>query len=236
MTPALVMLGYAVGARVARAGAARAPDGARCQRATRARRLAGRRVERTRIRRRGGVVPGQGGCRGLADVRRDDLPVGLRRNVPAPGVPQRALRALARRRIRSGGADLVTLTWQYGRTVRRSRRRAQRARGGGQDHRAPVPRGRDSRRCPPRWCSSAEQPAVYCVPGRPATIVLTTGALAVLGPAAATRGLGPRTRSPRRTAPSADHAWQGDASRPARRSALHPRRRGGRAARRDAGR
>jgi hypothetical protein len=28
----------------------------------------------------------------------------------------------------------------------------------------------------------APQPAVYCLPGRPATIVLTTGALAVLGP------------------------------------------------------
>jgi Zn-dependent protease with chaperone function len=29
----------------------------------------------------------------------------------------------------------------------------------------------------------ADRPAVYCVPGRPATIVLTTGALSILGPA-----------------------------------------------------
>ena len=77
---------------------------------------------------------------------------------------------------------LVTLTWQYSRTVHRSRRRAsehaQAARITGRRFPAAG--------MPPLSTAvvlEAEQPAVYCVPGRPATIVLTTGALAVLGPA-----------------------------------------------------
>ena len=76
---------------------------------------------------------------------------------------------------------LVTLAWRYSRTVHRSRRRAM-------EH-AQAARI-TGRRFPAAgiWPLStavvleAEQPAVYCVPGRPATIVLTTGALAVLGP------------------------------------------------------
>jgi Zn-dependent protease with chaperone function len=76
---------------------------------------------------------------------------------------------------------LVTLAWQYSRTVHRSRRRAmehaQAARITGRRFPAAG--------IPPLSTAvvlEAEQPAVYCVPGRPATIVLTTGALAVLGP------------------------------------------------------
>jgi Zn-dependent protease with chaperone function len=76
---------------------------------------------------------------------------------------------------------LVTLAWRYSRTVHLSRRRAM-------EH-AQAARI-TGRRFPAAgiWPLStavvleAEQPAVYCVPGRPATIVLTTGALAVLGP------------------------------------------------------
>jgi Zn-dependent protease with chaperone function len=76
---------------------------------------------------------------------------------------------------------LTTLAWQYGRTVQRAR---QRAREHGQAARI------TGRRFPVEGISplstavvlEAPQPAVYCVPGRPATIVLTTGALAVLGP------------------------------------------------------
>ena len=76
---------------------------------------------------------------------------------------------------------LVTLTWQYSRTVHRSRRRAQ------EHAQAARITGRrfPAAGIPPLSTAvvlEAEQPAVYCVPGRPATIVLTTGALAVLGP------------------------------------------------------
>ena len=76
---------------------------------------------------------------------------------------------------------LVTLTWQYSRTVRRSRRRAR-------EHAqaARITGRRFSAAGIPSLSTAvvleADQPAVYCVPGRPATIVLTTGALAVLGP------------------------------------------------------
>ena len=76
---------------------------------------------------------------------------------------------------------LVALTWQYSRTVHRSRQRAsehaQAARITGRQFPAAG--------IPPLSTAvvlEAEQPAVYCVPGRPATIVLTTGALAVLAP------------------------------------------------------
>jgi Zn-dependent protease with chaperone function len=76
---------------------------------------------------------------------------------------------------------LITLTWRYGRSVHRARRRArehaQAARITGRQFPAAG--------IPPLSTAvvlEAPQPAVYCVPGRPATIVLTTGALAVLGP------------------------------------------------------
>jgi len=76
---------------------------------------------------------------------------------------------------------LVTLAWQYSRTVHRSRRRAQ------EHAEAARITGRHfpAAGIPPLSTAvvlEAPQPAVYCVPGRPATIVLTTGALAVLGP------------------------------------------------------
>ena len=84
---------------------------------------------------------------------------------------------------------LVTLTWQYSRTVHRSRQRArehaQAARITGR--RFPAEGAEGIAEGIPALSTAvvleAEQPAVYCVPGRPATIVLTTGALAVLGPA-----------------------------------------------------
>jgi Zn-dependent protease with chaperone function len=77
---------------------------------------------------------------------------------------------------------LITLTWRYSRTVGSARRRAR-------DHAQPARiTGRQfpAAGIPPLSTAvvlEAPQPAVYCVPGRPATIVLTTGALAVLGPA-----------------------------------------------------
>jgi Zn-dependent protease with chaperone function len=77
---------------------------------------------------------------------------------------------------------LITLTWQYSRTVHRSR---QRAREHAQAARI-TGRHFPAAGIPPLSTAvvlDAPQPAVYCVPGRPATIVLTTGALAVLGPA-----------------------------------------------------
>jgi Zn-dependent protease with chaperone function len=77
---------------------------------------------------------------------------------------------------------VLTLTWRYGRSVQRARRRAsahaQAARITG--------RRFPGTGIPPLSTAvvlEAPQPAVYCVPGRPATIVLTTGALAVLDPA-----------------------------------------------------
>ena len=74
---------------------------------------------------------------------------------------------------------VITLAWRYGRSVHKDRRRAsehaQAARITGR--RFPV-----TGIAPLSTAVVLEtpQPAVYCVPGRPATIVLTTGALAVL--------------------------------------------------------
>jgi Zn-dependent protease with chaperone function len=76
-----------------------------------------------------------------------------------------------------GGVVMILLGWRYGRSVRRAsirtRAHAQAARITGH----PV-EGRDA-----AFVLDATQPAAYCVPGRPPTIVLTTGALAVLDPA-----------------------------------------------------
>jgi hypothetical protein len=73
------------------------------------------------------------------------------------------------------GGTLVAC-WRYGRSLRRAsvrtRAHAEAARITGQR----IGAGN------PAFVLDATQPAVYCVPGRPATIVLTTGALAVLGP------------------------------------------------------
>jgi Zn-dependent protease with chaperone function len=75
-----------------------------------------------------------------------------------------------------GGIVMILLGWRYGRCLRRARVRtrahAQAARITGY----PV-EGRDA-----AFALDATRPAVYCVPGRPPIIVLTTGALAVLDP------------------------------------------------------
>jgi len=74
---------------------------------------------------------------------------------------------------------LMTLAWRYGRSVHGARRRAS------EHAQAARITGRRLAETGIPALSSAvvldtPQPAVYCVPGRPATIVLTTGALAVL--------------------------------------------------------
>jgi Zn-dependent protease with chaperone function len=69
------------------------------------------------------------------------------------------------------------LAWRYGRSVQRAQRRT----------RAHAQAARiTGRRLPGNSCAvvlDAPQPVAYCVSGRPATIVLTTTALAVLDPA-----------------------------------------------------
>jgi Zn-dependent protease with chaperone function len=77
---------------------------------------------------------------------------------------------------------MMTLTWRYGRSVQGARRRAS------EHAQAARITGRrfPGTGIPPLSTAvvlDTPQPAVYCVPGRPATIVLTTGALAVLDPA-----------------------------------------------------
>jgi Zn-dependent protease with chaperone function len=74
---------------------------------------------------------------------------------------------------------LITLAWRYGRSVHGARRRAT------EHAQAARITGRRLGETGIAALSAAvvldtPQPAVYCVPGRPATIVLTTGALAVL--------------------------------------------------------
>ena len=95
-----------------------------------------------------------------------------------------------------GGIAMILLSCRYGRSLRRAsirtRAHAEAARITGHritghrttgqgitGHRAVGPRveGGDA-----PFVLDATQPAVYCVPGRPPTIVITTGALAVLGP------------------------------------------------------
>jgi Zn-dependent protease with chaperone function len=76
---------------------------------------------------------------------------------------------------------VLTLTWRYGRRVAGARRRAS------EHAQAARITGRrfPGTGLPPLSTAvvlETPQPAVYCVPGRPATIVLTTGALAVLDP------------------------------------------------------
>ena len=71
----------------------------------------------------------------------------------------------------------VVLAWRYGRSVQRARRRTH-------EH-AELARmtGRSLPGAGPAMVLDAEQPVAYCVPGRPAAIVLSSGALAVLDPA-----------------------------------------------------
>lgn len=72
----------------------------------------------------------------------------------------------------------VTVAWKYGASLRRTGRRT----------RAHAEAARiTGRRFPVQGSATAvvldaPEPAVYCVPGRPATIVLTSGALGVLAP------------------------------------------------------
>lgn len=77
----------------------------------------------------------------------------------------------------AAGLTAAALTWRYGRTMRRSSR-ATRVHG-----EAARVTGRGLAGAPAAVVLDAPQPAAYCIPGRPATIVLTTGALAVLDPA-----------------------------------------------------
>lgn len=77
----------------------------------------------------------------------------------------------------------VVLAWRYGRSMQRAgrqtRRHAEAARITG--HMLPVQA--DGEAGGITVVLDAPQPAAYCMPGRPAAIVLTSGALAVLGPA-----------------------------------------------------
>ena len=76
----------------------------------------------------------------------------------------------------AGGIVMILLCWRYGRSLRRARIRT-RAHG-----EAARITGRPAGAGSGAFVLDATQPAVYCVPGRPPTIVLTTGALAVLEP------------------------------------------------------
>jgi Zn-dependent protease with chaperone function len=71
----------------------------------------------------------------------------------------------------------AVLSWRYGRSVQRARRRTH-------EH-AELARmtGRSLPGAGQAMVLDAEQPVAYCVPGRPAAIVLSSGALAVLDPA-----------------------------------------------------
>ena len=130
---------------------------------------------------------------------------------------------------------LITLTWQYGRSRAPRPAAIQGTRAGRPDHRAPVPRGRDSAAV---HRGGARGPAARRVLRAGPSGHHRAHHRGPRGPwaDATPRGPGPRARPPGRTAPSADHAGQGDESGAARRSALHPGGRGGCAAGRDAGR
>jgi Zn-dependent protease with chaperone function len=91
----------------------------------------------------------------------------------------------------AGGITMIVLGWRYGRSLRRTsvstREHAEAARIVG--HRVSGP-GVDRLQIDGHrfgggdaaFVLDATRPAVYCVPGRPPTIVVTTGALAVLEP------------------------------------------------------
>ncbi len=76
-----------------------------------------------------------------------------------------------------GTLTAAALGWRYGRSVQRARRRTR--------AHAEVARmtGRSLPGAGPAMVLDAEQPVAYCVPGRPAAIVLSSGALALLDPA-----------------------------------------------------
>lgn len=100
------------------------------------------------------------------------LPLPLRR-LSEPGVsPRLGLAATAF----AAGIIMILLGWRYGRSLRRAsvrtRVHAEAARITGYPF-----EGREA-----AFVLAATRPAAYCLPGRPPTIVLTTGALAVLDP------------------------------------------------------
>jgi len=74
------------------------------------------------------------------------------------------------------GVVMIGLTWRYGRSLRRA---SSRTRAHGEAARIT---GRRAGGTNAPFVLDAAVPAVYCVPGQPPTIVVTTGALAVLGP------------------------------------------------------
>jgi len=96
----------------------------------------------------------------------------------APAVYRSAIFEFALGITTIAAAVIVTvLAWRYGRSVQRGQRRTR-------DH-AEVARI-TGRRLPGAGAAvvlDAAQRVAYCVPGRPATIVVTSGALAVLDPA-----------------------------------------------------
>jgi Zn-dependent protease with chaperone function len=75
-----------------------------------------------------------------------------------------------------GGLVMIGLTWRYGRSLRRARSRTR------AHAEAARITGRRAGGTNAPFVLDAAVPAVYCVPGQPPTIVVTTGALAVLGP------------------------------------------------------
>jgi Zn-dependent protease with chaperone function len=95
-----------------------------------------------------------------------------------------------------GGVTMIVLGWRYGRSLRRTsvstREHAEAARIVGHrvgEHRVGGHRvgghqaaGHRAGGGDAAFVLDATRPAVYCVPGRPPTIVVTTGALAVLEP------------------------------------------------------
>jgi Zn-dependent protease with chaperone function len=75
-----------------------------------------------------------------------------------------------------GGMGLIMLGWRYGHSLRRASVRTRAHADAARITGHPVKGGNGA------FVLDATRPAVYCVPGRPPTIVLTTGALAVLDP------------------------------------------------------
>ena len=76
-----------------------------------------------------------------------------------------------------GTLTAAVLAWRYGRSVQRARRQTR------AHAEAARMTGRSLPGAGPAMVLDAREPVAYCVPGRPAAIVLSSGALAVLDPA-----------------------------------------------------
>ena len=76
-----------------------------------------------------------------------------------------------------GTVTAAVLAWRYGRSVQRARRQTR------AHAEAARMTGRSLPGAGPAMVLDAREPVAYCVPGRPAAIVLSSGALAVLDPA-----------------------------------------------------